>query len=923
MPLIIDELYFDKEDDSFDTLSHIGTYWQSGRYKRGSGENPYQHQGSGFLTYMNSIKSKTPGISEPELAKAMGLSIREMRARKSNAIEETKMAEYSKVKKMRDDDQMSFSAIAKELGYNNESSARNIYNKYLNEKKNEAKEAAEFIKKRIDSTKGFIDVGEGSELELGISSTKLAQALVILQDQGYEVYGRSVEQATNKGKQTHLKLICPPGTQSKDVYDNSKISSLKEYYSEDEGKTFHTLEYPASMSSSRLKIRYAEDGGKDKDGVIELRRGIEDLSLGDSHYSQVRILVDGDRYLKGMAMYSDNMPDGVDVIFNTNKSKSVDKRDVLKKIKTDDPDNPFGSNIKVNGQSHYIDSKTGEKKLSLINKTREEGEWNEWSKELPSQFLSKQSETLIKQQLGLAVSNKEAEYKAIQELTNPTIKKYMLNSFASDCDSAAVHLQAAALPRQRYQVILPVTTLKDTEVYAPNYKTGETVALIRYPHGGTFEIPIVTVNNNHEDAKKILGNAKDAVGINSKVAERLSGADFDGDTVMVIPCNKTSTGKISKVHITNRSQLEDLVDFDPKMEYPETAGMKYMSKRQTQTEMGKISNLITDMNLKGANDADMAKAVKHSMVVIDAEKHKLNYKQSEIDNDITRLKKTYQGYVDPETGKIKGGASTIISRAKNQKDVTKRVGTPHTDPETGKLVYKESYEEYTTTKSGKVQVKHRIQKSTQMAETDDAMTLVSDPHNVKEVAYANYANKMKSLANQARKEALQTKGQVYEPSAAKTYATEIASLKSKITESAKNAPKERLAQIIARAETDSRVADNPGITKEEKGKIAQRCLVTARKQVGSKRTPLEITDREWEAIQAGGLSTNNLTNIIKYAGIDAIAARATPHNNRGLDNSSIRRIQALYKAGTYDISDIADAVGCSTSTVWKYLESNN
>lgn len=107
---------------------------------------------------------------------------------------------------------------------------------------------------------------------------------------------------------------------------------------------------PESMDSGRLQIRYAEDGGVNKDGVIELRRGVSDLSLGESIYAQVRILVDGNRYIKGMAVYGDDadFPPGVDVIFNTNKKSGVPKMDVLKPI-SDDPDNPFGSLIKEHG----------------------------------------------------------------------------------------------------------------------------------------------------------------------------------------------------------------------------------------------------------------------------------------------------------------------------------------------------------------------------------------------------------------------------------------------------------------------------------------------------------------------------------------------------------------------------------------------
>ena len=91
-------------------------------------------------------------------------------------------------------------------------------------------------------------------------------------------------------------------------------------------------------------------------------------------------------------------------------------------------------------------------------------------------------------------------------MTNPTIKKHLLSKFADECDSAAVHLQAAALPGQKYHVIIPVNSLSDNEVYAPNYDNGTKLALIRYPHGGTFEIPILTVNNKNAAAKKLLGS---------------------------------------------------------------------------------------------------------------------------------------------------------------------------------------------------------------------------------------------------------------------------------------------------------------------------------------------------------------------------------------------------------------------------------
>ena len=55
-----------------------------------------------------------------------------------------------------------------------------------------------------------------------------------------------------------------------------------------------------------------------------------------------------------------------------------------------------------------------------------------------------------------------------------------------------------------------------------------------------------------------------------------------------------------------------------------SSGQKIKIMKNTQTEMGKISNLITDMTLKGATQDELARAVRHSMVVIDAEKHMIS-----------------------------------------------------------------------------------------------------------------------------------------------------------------------------------------------------------------------------------------------------------------------------------------------------------
>lgn len=894
---------------SEEELMHYGMPRRSGRYPWGSGKDPYQHSGD-FLARVEELNKK--GLSEKQIAESMGLTTTQFRTQKSLANEERRSLQVATAKGLREKG-YSLNEIAKEMGFKNDSSVRSLLNENSEARMNQAKQTANFLKKQVEE-KGMIDVGAGVERELNISKEKLNQALYMLELEGYEVYGGGVSQVNNPGKQTNIKVLCPPGTEHKAIYDYKNVHSIQEYVSHDDGQSFDKFVYPASMDSKRLQIRYAEDGGVDMDGVVELRRGVEDLSLGNSNYAQVRIMVDGTHYIKGMAVYSDDLPDGVDARFNTNKTKDKSKLEVLKKIK-DDPDNPFGSLIKAGGQSYYTD-KNGNKKLSLINKRAEEGDWGEWADKLPSQFLSKQNLSLVKKQLGLAAADKQAEFDDIINLTNPTVKKALLKSFSDDCDSAAVHLQAAALPRQKYQVILPITSMKDNEIYAPNYKDGEQVALVRYPHGGLFEIPILTVNNKQKDAIKMMGkNALDAVGINSKVAERLSGADFDGDTVMVIP-----TG--GSVKISSKPPLKALEGFDPKMEYPEVKGMKYMNN--TQTEMGKISNLITDMTLLGASDDELARAVKHSMVVIDAEKHKLNYKQSEMDNGIASLKKKYQGHID-ENGRYREGAGTLISRAKGQQSVLKRQGSPIIDPETGKQTWKVAddltYEKKTVNKKGEEVTKTitKTQKSTKMYEAEDAYELVSETRNPKEIAYADYANKMKSLANQARKVMVNTPDTSYNREARVKYQAQVDRLNAALNVALKNAPKERQAQTMANAIVQAKRQANPGMSNKEIKKAGQQALDKARRQVGAKRELIKITEKEWEAIQAGAISPNKLKTILDNCDMDVVKQMATPRTKTGLSPAKQGRINALMASG-YTTAQIAQALGVSTSTITKYLK---
>lgn len=888
------------------TLSHYGTPRHSGRYPWGSGDDAYQRNKS-FLSYVEGLQKK--GVSEVNVAKGLGMYTSELRAKKSIIKDEQRRADVAEVNRLADKGYSNVE-IGKRMGIN-ESSVRSLRDPTLKQRSEIKRVIANMLKDNVEKKK-YVDVGLGIEQQLGISRTKLKTCIALLQEEGYRIHKFDIKQV-GTGKKTNMMVLTKEDVSYGDVIKNRDKIKMIDDYSEDGGRSTLGVEPIKNINSNRIQIRYHEDGGSDKDGVIELRRGVDDISLGNSRYAQVRIGVDGTHYLKGMAMYNDNMPKGTDIIYNTNKSKEIPKEKVFKSIK-DDADNPFGTTIR---QKHYIDS-NGEKQLSALNivgskpGSGEEGSWEKWSRNLSSQILSKQSPNLAKKQLGLAYDTKKEEFDLINKLTNPAIKKKLLDSFADDCDSSSVHLKAAALPRQLSHVILPIPDLKETEVYAPNYRDGERVVLIRHPHGGTFEIPELTVNNRQKTAKSLLGDVKDAVGINPKVAAKLSGADFDGDTVIVIPNAKNE--------IKTTSSLKGLINFDPKESYKLPDDAPSINPRTKQMKMGDVSNLITDMTIKGADIDEIARAVRHSMVVIDSEKHHLDYKQSYVDNGIAALKKRYQGSEN-------GGASTLISKASSEMRVPyredgKKVPNPKTgatkrvyvDPNTGEKLYENVDESYIN-RSGKV-IKKTVT-STKMAETKDAFTLSSGT--LMETVYASHANKLKALANEARKVSLFIKPIEYSSSANVTYKKEVASLKAKLNIALKNKPFERQAQLLANTVVDAKRHDNPNMEAADLKKIKGQALEEARTRTGAKKQQIDITNTEWEAIQSGAISNNVLVQILNNTNLDKVKELATPRIAKTMAPTKIARAKAMQESGRTR-ADIADALGVSTSTLSNILD---
>jgi hypothetical protein len=905
----------DLEDEvlSDDELKHYGTPRHSGRYPWGSGENPYQRTGY-FRNGLAEMRGK--GLSDKEIMQAMGLSSTEFRQMNSISKDAQRAENISNIKKFKEQGLSNVEIGKRMVPPIGESQVRALLKEQANERANLTKNTAEFMKSQM-ATKKYLDVGEASERELSdilgykVTAERRDTALAMLRQEGFDVIEIRVQQVTNKRNFTTMKILAPEGTTKQDIYNNlDSIKSIGDYDNVSE-MTSLGLKPPVSIDSSRVQVRYRDQGGLEKDGTIELRRGVNDISLGGANYAQVRIAVDGSHYLKGMAVYSDNLPDGVDILFNTNKTEDVPMlgpkdNTVLKPMKKTpdgkiDMANPFGATIKK--QVEY-DGGDGEKHQGTINIVNEEGNWADYSKTLSAQVLSKQPISLIKRQLDQSYDEKKQEFDTIMSLTNPAVKKKLLDTFSEDCDSAAVNLKAAALPRQATQVILPLTTIKPTEVFAPQYRDGEEVVLIRFPHAGVFEIPRLVVNNRNREGKSSIGaDAKDAIGISSKVAEQLSGADFDGDTVLVIPVN-------DKIRIRSEKPLKELKDFDPKIEYKGYPGMKKINPDYKQKQMGVVSNLITDMTLQGAPNSEIARAVKYSMCIIDAEKHNLDYKRCYQDCDIDSLKKEYQGG---------GGVATLISRAKSEVRVPERKNFSidrDTNPLTGERKFRETGRSFTDKNGVK---SYAEEKSTRMFETNDARTLISDADTPTERAYANYANRLKALANQARKEYVATPSIQTNKTAQQTYASEVDSLKAKLNVALKNAPRERQAQIVANVVVKAKKLENPDITKGEEKRLRQQALSAARIRFGANRQSvrINITDREWDAIQSGAVSNSLLMRVLANTDMDDVKQRSMPRGDAELSDAKQRRIHNMIAAGR-TIAEVADAVGVSVSTVNKY-----
>lgn len=999
--LFVNEGEFDFAAFYEDSLAHVGTDHLhpgkytgtgSGRHPFGSGDNPHQHD---LDLYYELTKLRNSGYSDDDIAKVWNMNTNEFRKQRTLSTSAYKMYRYEEAKILFEKGSSNID-IANKLNCT-EGTVRNMRKQYdagveVKETKLGATKTllkGELAKYENKEPVSIIDVGDGSERYIGVSQVMKDNALEALKREGYVLHTIQVAQVNNFKNKTTVKILAKVNADwdsldtkyttglNPDNEDEMKRMVARYAYAhldeihpisdtlviKDDSAVVKTIKPPVSVDSNRIKVAYADDpvDGETnlaREGTMVLRPSAADLTMTNydanniTHYAQVRIGVDGTHYLKGMAMLGNesDFPDGVDIIFYTKKSSSVPKMDVFKRMKTIydddgnkiiDPENPFGAAIKANGQRTYLDA-DGNERQSCVNILKEEGDWNEYSKSLAAQFLSKQSLPLIKDRLNASMDDVKDQLDQISKIENPAVRKKFLEEFADNCDTHAHELDAAAVSGQLTQVLLPIPSVPSGQIYAPNFKDGDKVALIRYPHAGIFEIPYLTVNNKIPGAVAALGKCKDAVGVNKETLDQLSGADTDGDTAVIIPESSLAPG----TRVDHMPYLEGLVGYDPQEDVPYVEGVtrknpewdgigkegKTMTKRERGQQMGYTTNLIMDMTAQGCEVDDLTRAVKHSMVVVDAYKHGLDWRASEEKYGITELKMKYQG-------SRRGGGSTIFTRAgggarvndfklgQYQIDENGKKHLVTIDSKTGEPLYRDTGETYIDKKGVE---RNSTTEITKMAkawrEGKDAFSLVSEWRTDKEVAYAEYSNAMHQLANNTRLIVNNMEGQAQNKEARQQYQAEIASINEKLITAQMNAPRERLAQMQATSVINAKLRANPAIREDEEElkKLKKFQLNQARARTGAsgKETRIHLTAKEYEAINAGAIGSTTLDKVLAKCDSETLRELAMPKTEATtLNDAQIARLKMAYNGGqNVTQAQLAEQFGISVSTVNRLLK---
>ena len=243
-------------------------------------KNHFQSQGF-VLISIPDIREE--GRTETQIANELGLTTTQLRNAITYARKEEREYNREQVAGMKEAG-LSNVEIGQRLGIS-EGTVRNYISDNKSSKATSEQQLDNIEKALSDSLKqtGHLDVGVGVERQLGVSRTKFNAVVNQMVENGdLYIHNIQIQRLNDPTKYTIVKVLSTEPDYLKVLKDSTNIGNL-EYFSDDKAlESAKRFETPQMVDLNRIKIRYQEDGGADLDGLIEIRKGTEDLDLGNS-----------------------------------------------------------------------------------------------------------------------------------------------------------------------------------------------------------------------------------------------------------------------------------------------------------------------------------------------------------------------------------------------------------------------------------------------------------------------------------------------------------------------------------------------------------------------------------------------------------------------------------------------------------------
>ena len=137
-----------------------------------------------------------------------------------------------------------------------------------------------------------------------------------------------------------------------------------------------------------------------------------------------------------------------------------------------------------------------------------------------------------------------------------------------------------------------------------------------------------------------------------------------------------------------------------------------------------------------------------------------------------------------------------------------------------------------------------------------------------------------------------------------------------------NAPLERQVHLVGNRQIELRKAANPDMEPSQIKKLKGQVLNEMRERIGASKQRIEITPKEWEAIEAGAISSSLLSQILNNTNLDIVQTYATPRPKTLMSDAKVARAK-IYQQQGRTLAEISDMLGVSVSTLSNALKGDS